>query len=180
MKLRQQQYLLLSAGIVLVALYILATEGVGRWSNALLVYKAMRTKQAQELSPEEIAEQRLAQFRKRATLSSLLRGRGHDYEQDQAGVVEYVTDCARASGTRLESIVPVASQSASLMKEIGFKLTSYASYHSVGKLINQVETGAVLVRVSKVVLSSESDDSTLLSANIEGCAYVIPGSMGGR
>ena len=65
------------------------------------------------------------------------------------------------------------SSSNDLVKEIGFKVTCAAGYHKIGRFINLVETGSLLVQIRKVEVSKVPNDPNL-SGIIEGSAYILP------
>ncbi len=109
---------------------------------------------------------------------TVLRSGSGNYDQNQTGVIEYLNACARESGIKFESLVPTESESASQLRESGFKIGLNADFHHIGKFINTVENGAMNARIRKIDMQSRSKSGTPVSATIEGDVTILPGKSG--
>jgi len=168
----KQKYLLLTVGVTILWCYLVATVVIDRWMSVGEMYQEAVKKEDGFLSPEKLAEEKLNLLRKRQSLMSSLSKEDGQFEQNQTGVIEYLNSCARNSHIQFLSLIPSESSSNDLVKEIGFKVTSLGRYHKIGRLVNLIENGSLLVRMKKVELSEEMNSPNLTVA-MEGTAYIV-------
>jgi Tfp pilus assembly protein PilO len=169
----RRKYQLMILGTALLFAYVLLTEVADRWKNTYVLFTSYQEKKQAVLNPEKLAEKKMNLLSRKRELGSLLTGGGRSFDQSETGVFEYVNANAKETGIRFESLIPIPSERAGQIKEIGFKINCAANYHQIGRFINAAETGAMLVRINKIALSSQSSGSPLLQVNIEGAAYIL-------
>ena len=158
-------------------LYVMGTEVFGRWSEAFQAYGELKQKEETMLSPEQLADKKMSLIAKKRTLAAAVTKDADTFEQSQTGVFEFLNSCAKSAGVRYQSLVPAESQSSSQIKEVGFKINFFTSYHRVGLLLNLVETGAMPMHMKKLELTSETKESPTLQVSMEGVAFIVPQTL---
>jgi Tfp pilus assembly protein PilO len=171
----KKKYSLLILTVLILFLYIIATEIPDRFSKLTQNYMDYSQKKETVLNPEKLQEKKLSLLQMKQSLTSVLTKDGRKYEQNQTGVIEYLNDCAREAGIKYESLIPTENQSAGQIKEIGFKLTMLSRYNKVGKFLNTVENGALMICIKKLEINGKEGGLTPLYVIIQGVAYIFPG-----
>ncbi|MBI3766166.1 MAG: hypothetical protein HY277_06650, partial [Ignavibacteriales bacterium] len=105
----QKKYGLMTMGLGVVFLYVFMTEVTDRWRGVFQLYGEVTLKEEIVITPEHLAEEKMNLLKKKRSLTSIMANNGSMYEQSQTGVCEYLNACAKESGVRFESLVPVES-----------------------------------------------------------------------
>ncbi len=168
-----RKYQWMTVGMVALFLYLSATEIVDRWGETFQIYGELQAKELQ--SPENLVARKLElQARQHALAARFIKDAGR-FEQSETGVVEFLNAAGRETGVTFESLTPVAADRAGRMQEVSFSIRAVADFHGIGRFINQLETGPMMVRMKSLDLSAAQKTSSRISARIEGSAFVIPG-----
>jgi len=178
------KYQLLTVLTVVMFFYLLLTEVTGRWSEIGRLHNELTQRQQTVLNPEELAEKKLRLAERKKSLTSLLTRDSGTFEQSQTGVFEFLNASARKTGVRFESLVPAETESSGEIQEIGFKLSMTSSFHRIGAFVNEVESGAMTVRLQRLDMANrtrarqeEAERTTgksPLEASLEGVSYIYP------
>jgi Tfp pilus assembly protein PilO len=169
---QQKKYQYGTVVLVLLFLYLFATEVPDRWRTTFRLYDDIKTKE--ELNPEKLAQKKMElRARHQELMAALVRSSG-SYDQSRTGVLEYLNASARQAGVKFESLVPSESESAGQMLEIGFKIGINSGFHRIGTFINTIEKGTMCARIRKIEVQSRSESGSNVNAMIEGSVTILP------
>ena len=170
----KKKYQILIAGVLLLGLYVFATEIADRWVLTFQHYKELSNAGSQVLTPEEIIQKKgeLA-IQKKVFTTQLTDGKGQ-YEQNQIGVIKLLQISAREANLFLRSLTPLDSKSNGQLIEHGFRIELVGTYHSLGIFINALETGQIPIQILKMEMTSQSLGAAAIVINVEGKAFVLP------
>lgn len=167
------KYQFVLSGVMLLFVYLTATEVTDRWRETWDRYLELRRKQEEILDPQKLIERKHELTVRRNSLASFLTNDKGEVEQSQTGVFGFLTDKARQTKTRIESLVPLKAQSEGRIENIGFRVGLSSSFHELGSYLNALETGTMSITIKKLELANQMK-SSLLHAEIEGVAYIFP------
>ncbi len=166
------KYQVMTAAVVVLFLYLFATEVPERWRETSALYDDLQAKEQE--SPELLLARKLELQARQRRLASELTGDSGRFEQSETGVVEFLNATARKSGVRFSSLTPIASPATGQLREIGFSLLFESDFHSAGRFVNEMEEGGILTRVVRIEITTPPKRSSRLGLRIEGVAYIIP------
>ena len=167
----KNKYFLILVGAVVVFIYICMTEIAERFAEVVELYSQLRQKESTLLTPNKVDEQKRALALRSKELSQALFLGGQNYDQSPSGVVEFLGDCARESKLHFESLAPSPIKSGNGISELGFKISSRTRYNQVGKFVNEIESGALPVRLKKLELISKAPGASTIQLNLEASAF---------
>lgn len=168
-----KKYLSLLSAILFAFLYLLATEVLGRWGEALDLHDQVAAKENEVLDPEGIAARRMQLLERQTDLTGRVVNGDARFEQSMTGVYEFLTKCAASTGVRIVSLVPAQNESEGQITGLGFKITANAEFHKACAFIGAMESGSLAVSLRRVHYALERKGSSRLLAEIEGVAYVL-------
>lgn len=172
----KKKYLFLIFAIVLISGYLVATEITQRWQQSLRFYSDTVRKEETILNPEALLEKKVGLLARRRELVSLLAPESKEYEQTQTGVFEFLNASAKQSQFQFQSIVPIELRGVgnTKVKEIGFKIEFLTSFHKACKFFNTIETGSLLVQITRASMHPLTTGKPLLRVTAEGTAFTLP------
>ena len=165
----------LSTGVVLLlGFYVFMTEVLGRWTDTYQTVNELRAKEVAILEPDQIAQKKLRLVAEKTAVLGRISLASKVYDQNETGVFEFLSAAAKESNMRFESLIPAESESNGEFRQIGFRITTRAGFHRIGKFVNQVEMGILNVRLERIELTADDPYSAQLEVNVGGSAYVFP------
>ena len=168
-----RRYQLMTVGLLVLFLYVSATELVDRWGETIRLYSDLEQKEQQ--SPENLISRKYElQARQQALAAKFTKDVGR-FEQSETGVVEFLDVTGRETGVTIESLTPATSERAGRIQEVSFSVKANADYHAIARFVNQLETAAMMVQMKTIELSAPQKGSSRLSARVEGSAFIMPG-----
>jgi hypothetical protein len=169
----KQKYQTILIAVLVAFVYLLLTEVAGRWSSTIQDYGILLERQKIVLKPDELDKKKVELSVQKNLLSAKLTGGNRQYEQSQVGVVNFLDASAKGANILLCSLTPLESKTAAQMVEHGFRMEIIGTYHRLGTFINSLETGAIPIRVTKIEMTSQHPGSSIVTAMIEGKAFVL-------
>src|SRR5437867_6478358 len=127
--LKEKKYLTLTLVLITVFAYLTVTEVTSRWQSTMDDYSRFQQIRREVLSPEALAEKKMALLARKKALGEILTKGLKEYEQSETGLIEYLNAGAKSSGIRFESLTPFAADSKAEVSEIGFKIDFISDYH---------------------------------------------------
>ena len=156
-----QKYRLSTLGVAIVAVYLCGTEVADRWEGSWDAYRSLSAKETKLANPENVVERRRQLQAEVVSLRATSASSLGEIERSENGVIAWIGQCARKTGLRIASLVP-RSEGSSSTTEI--QMTVGGRYHDIGRMVNMLEQGPVVIRVQKLELSKAS--SLSLSAKL--------------
>jgi hypothetical protein len=170
---QKKKYKYLIIAVVVVSIYIFATEVISRWGETIDNYGTLSEREKNILNPDELINKKMDLIAQRRILTTkITHGKGQ-FEQSQIGVIKLINMCAQESNIFMRSLTPLDSKTAGQMVEHNFRLEVVGTYHGLGAFINDLETGPIPVRIISLDETSQKVGSTATVAIIDGKAFVL-------
>ena len=174
---KSKLYRMLGLLAVVGFIYVLGGEVIDRWKTVYQLYEEYTGKQHAILNPAELNEKRNQLQLKKKLLSAALAKESSEYEQSQAGLIDYLSTCANKTGIQYQSLQPTETKVERQTKRIGFAIDFNGGYHQIGKLINALETGSMNVEVKSLIIFSKEPTSPILQVKVDGDACIVSRSI---
>lgn len=170
----KKKYQLGIVACMLMFLYVLSGEVYDRWAQVSFAWDDLAERENTIRSPEELSEQHLIlTSTKKLLMAKATLGSGK-YDQTEAGVFDYLSGHARDHKFRYASLEPTDSKTAGEMQDLGFKVSFTTDYVTLGKWLNEIESGGIAVKVTKLDVLTENVLSQKLKIDVQGRAYFFP------
>ena len=107
-------------------------------------------------------------------MDSLLTDYKGRFDQNTTGVVQLLTQTARPARLHIKSLRPLDVEREGQFENIGFSLSLTSGFHELGVYVNSLEMSGMSIDIRKIELSVRSIHASLVEADIEGVAHVVP------
>jgi hypothetical protein len=169
----KKKYQILIIAALCVFAYVLLTEATDRLSGTIRDYTLLKDREKQVLNQEELIQKKSDLTVQKKVLTAQITHGNKQYEQDQVGIVKFLQVSAKEANILMSSLTPLEVKAVAQMNEHSFKAEIVGTYHKLGAFINALETGAIPVRVVKVDASAQRPGSAVITAVLEGKAFVL-------
>lgn len=170
----KKKYQLGIAACLLMFLYVSSSEVYDRWAEVSFAWADLTERENTIRSPEELSEQHLIlTSTKKLLMAQATKGAGK-YDQNEAGVFDYLSGHARDHKFRYSSLEPTDTKTAGEMQDLGFKVSFATDYVTLGKWLNDIESGGIAVKITKLDVVTENVLSQKLKIDVQGRAYFFP------
>ncbi len=166
--------LLLLCGVLILFIYVAATEVAGRLIEICNQYDDLRQKETELLDPLSFSRKKLALSVRRDSLTMFLTNDRGEFDKSQTGVIELLTRKAKTTGVHIESLRPMRMEREGQFENICFRISLNAGFHEIGVYINALESGHMAININKVELALRSNVRSEVHADVEGVAHTLP------
>jgi hypothetical protein len=172
----KRRYRWMSAGVVLLFLYLLGTEVADRANALLELSSAVDAKEALAVAPESLQVRKALLTGERNRLLQVWNQSAPDdpVPHSESALYAYLEGLASTEAVEILSMEPVqGAQSSTHVQEIRFTIKGRAEYHHLGKFLWRMEAG-------KAAIHLESLSMKRLEAHAKGNEGTLEVQLAGR
>jgi hypothetical protein len=171
----KKKYQLLIVLTVALFVYAMGTEVCDRWAELIEGWAELKAKEESLVSPSDLEQRRNALGAEKAALLNKVKESRGKYQQNQAGLFEYLISSASEHGVKYRSIEPGEAKTVGSAMEQTFKATCSGDFLTLGRWIQSLEKGAIPVKVTKLEVSANDARRSTLQVVLWGRAHLFAG-----
>ena len=168
------KYTVLTGFVLIVALFIIATEGWDRYAGLLQQYQTTASRAGEAVPPEQLIRRESALQKERGQMKKTNAPNPADSGNNGkaglaglAGLIEVITETARTNNLRMITFVPAGegshSSNSGLRRTFPFQIVLEGGYNSLGCYVNGMENAPVNFEIQSVVVTEPPSARSLRS-----------------
>jgi len=169
-----QKYRKAVAAVIGVFVLSALFEVIPRWEELWTLRQNVAAKKEQVKNLSTIGKKHVVLGERKKLLLKLLSSNDVKNEQSSTGALEYLTHTATKNDIKITSLIPTGSKQRGDVEDFGFKVSFAASYHTIGKFLNALETGPMNVKFIKIDVANGTAGTDNLLVSVEGIILLYP------